>query len=474
MIRVLYVGSGFCSTKGLAAKLPKHLINHSAGIEVDLAVPHIQGIDEGEGRLAERLVKCDPYIDGAYHRVTVLEGRRDGHIRTLYMHADCLQNGISLDNEDGIKAAAVYAHAICAWLSQATRAYDVVHCDGIETAIIPTIMRKFYAHDARVAAVKALVTVKGIEDKAGIPMHWMEKIGLPSDMASSEGMEFYGKLSILKGAYLHADAIAFPNTCIKRRIEKNRGKDIGMEGVLFDKLDKLHTIGIGICAKCANPETDKAIEANYSISNMDGKAKCKNAFTLKYRLKKGQPVVAYIGNLDADSGLGLVNDILDDLMDNKVNLVIAGTGNDNQTKTVNAWKDEFKGQIAFLNEKPACETVRQILSAADMLLLPAKHENTCTLHLAAMRYGCIVIARNQGAVANDIQRVKNIDKIAENDNGFTFENFDSDEFFDAAMDALDVYESNQWNNIRENAMNKLVTLEHTANDCIAIYKSLKA
>jgi glycogen synthase len=341
---------------------------------------------EGEGKLAERLVKRDPYVDGAHHHVTVLEGRRDGHIRTLYMHADCLLNGLGLNDDHGIRASVVYAHAVCAWLSQATRAYDVVHCDGMETAIIPTIMRKFYAHDARVAAVKSVVSVKGIEDKAGIPMYWMEKIGFSADMASSDGMEFYGKLSILKGAYLHADAIAFPNACIKRRIEKNRGKDIGMEGVLFDKLDKLYTIGRGICGKCANPETDKAIEANYSIRDMSGKTKCKNALTLKYRLKKGQPVVAYIGNLDADSGLSLVNDILDDLMDNKVNLVIAGTGTDNQIKTVNGWKDEFKGQIAFLNEKPSCEDVRRILSAADILLLPPKHENTCTLHLAAMRY----------------------------------------------------------------------------------------
>ncbi len=473
MIRVLYVGSGLCSTQSMAAKLPKHLMNHSAGVEVDVVVPHISGIDEGEGKLAERLVKCDPYVDGAHHHVTVLEGRRDGHIRTLYMHADCLLNGLGLNDDHGIRASVVYAHAVCAWLSQAARAYDVVHCDGMETAIIPTIMRKFYGHDARVAAVKSVVSVKGIEDKAGIPMYWMEKIGFSADMASSDGMEFYGKLSILKGAYLHADAIAFPNTCIKRRIEKNRGKDIGMEGVLFDKLDKLYTIGRGICGKCANPETDKAIEANYSIRDMSGKTKCKNALTLKYRLKKGQPVVAYIGNLDADSGLSLVNDILDDLMDNKVNLVIAGTGTDNQIKTVNGWKDEFKGQIAFLNEKPSCEDVRRILSAADILLLPPKHENTCTLHLVAMRYGCVVVARNQGCVANDIQRVKNIEKIADNDNGFTFANFDSDEFYDAVMDALDVYESEDWNKVRENAMSKSVTLNDTANDCVSIYLALK-
>ena len=473
MTRVLYVGSGFCSTQGLADKLPKHLINHSAGIEVDVVVPHISGIDEGEGRLAERLVKCAPYVDGSNHQVTVYEGRREGHIRTLYMHADCLNNGIGLLDDDGIRASVVYAHAVCAWLSQSARAYDIVHCDGMATALVPTIMRKFYAHDARVAAVKSVVSVKGIEDKAGIPMHWMEKIGFSSDVATSEGMEFYGKLSVLKGAYLYADAIAFPNTCVKRNIEKNRGKDIGMEGVLFDKLDKLHCVGIGICA-CANPVTDKAIEANYSVSDMSGKMKCKNAFTLKHHLKKGQPVVAYIGELNTDSGLGLVNDILDDLMDNKVNLVIAGTGTDSQIKAVKGWKDEFKGQIAFMNEKPSCEDVRRILSAADMLLLPTKHENTCTLHLAAMRYGCVVVARNQGCVANDIQRVKNIDKIADNDNGFTFANFDSDEFFDAAMDALDVYESDAWNTVRENAMNKHVTLENTANDCVSIYLSLKA
>ena len=471
MLRVLYVDNGICLSGGLNWDLPESLQNH-ADLEVDVVVPRVAGINEGEGRLAERLVEISARVAGVDHKVSVLEGRRNGHVRTFYMDNEVLRDGLNLKDDRGITASAVFSHAVCQWLAKSPVAYDIVHCVGLETALVPTLMRRVYNNDSRVSAARCVALVAGIEDKGTIDMCWLDRLGLPGDLGSSEGMEFYGRLSILNGVYLYADTIAFPNDGIRRRIEKNRGKDIGMEGVLFGRLDAIQTIGLGISKKKSGPENDKTIAAAFGAADMSGKNRCKAAFAKKYHLGKDRPLVAFIGSLDAESGIDLVNDILDDLMDREVNLVIAGAGNDAYQSAVSGWCGEFKGSVAWIDHRPACQEVREILSAADILLMPSKHECLCRLHLTAMQYGCVVVARNAGAVAQDIHRVRNLEKISDEDNGFTFLKYDSDDFYDSVMDALDVYASPSWNDIRAHAMAGCTCICKTADDCVKIYNNL--
>ncbi|MBR4985041.1 MAG: glycogen/starch synthase [Proteobacteria bacterium] len=472
MLRVLYVDNGICLSGGLNWELPESLQNQ-AGVEVDVVVPRVSNIDEGEGRLAERLVSISARVDGVDHAVRVYEGRRDSHVRAFYMDSEILREGLDLKDDRGITACAVYAHAVCQWLSKSPVAYDIVQVVGLQTALVPTMMRCLYADDSRVQSARSVALVAGIEDKGTIDMSWLGRLGLPREMGTSEGMEFYGKLSILNGVYLHADVIAFPNDSVRRRIEKNRGKDIGMEGALFGRLDAVRTIRLGIAMKKTGPACDKAIAATYSAADMAGKNRCKSAFLKKYHLGKDRPLVAFVGRLDAESGIDLVNDILDDLMDRQVALVIAGAGNDAYQAAVAGWCSEFKGSVAWIDHKPSREEVCNILSAADVLLMPAKHECLCRLHLTAMQYGCVAVARNTGAVAQDIHRVRNLEKITDEDNGFTFLKYDSDEFYDAVMDALDVYASPSWNDIRAHAMASCTCICKTAEDCVNIYNSLK-
>jgi glycogen synthase len=102
-----------------------------------------------------------------------------------------------------------------------------------------------------------------------------------------------------------------------------------------------------------------------------------------------------------------------------------------------------------------------------------------------MMYGCVVVARRLGCVAHDVQGVHFLEilgrhedsggyiKIGPDDNGFIFERYDCDEFFNSAMDALDVYESAGWNEVRSHAMRQSFSFEQTANDCMKIYEALK-
>lgn len=470
MMRVLFVGSGLCSACGLGVDLPKHLIE--AGVHVDTIVPHTDGIDEGVAKLALRAVQCETKFDGQTIVIDVLEGRNEAHDRIFYLDAPQLRSALTLSTETGICASMIYAQAVCDWIGKAPIAYDVIHCDGLLASLVATLMRSRYGACKRIANAKVLVSLPGIEDKGAVDLSYIAKLGLPSSLSTSEGLEFYGKMSILKGAYLYADALCFPTDSVKNTITKNVGKDIGMEGVLFDKLDKIYSVSFGIDRSLYAPETGKHIEAMFDANHMDGKAKCKAALTRKLKLDKSKPLVAFVGRLAASSGIDLVNDILDDLMDQDVSLLVMGVGAEAYNNAVASWTQEFKGRVAWIGHVPTTDELRQVMSAADILLLPNKQESSSRLHLMAMRYGAVVVARAQGMVAADIVPVTDIDHVESHQNGFTFEKNDADEFYNAAMDALDLIHTKEWEMLRTNAMNTHSDIKGTAKDCVKIYDAI--
>ena len=450
-MQILYVGSDFCSTKALTSLLPKQLL--TLGAKVDIIVPHYYGIDEGESPLARRLITAHVQMDGREEKVNVFEGRRDTHIRTFYLDNEHLSHRLCLAEDAGIMGCAVFAHAVCQYIAQVSTRYDVVFCDGLKTAFVPVMMRNIYASDKKLASLKVVQGLSGIANKGTIDMNYVHRLGLPTQLASSEKMEFYGKLSLLKGAYLFADELVFPNHDVADLVKNNRGKDIGMEGVLFSKADRIHSITIGI---------DKA-----HLHPMDAsdKAALKSDFVKAHHLSNDpkRPLVAFIGMLNDKSGIDLVNDILDDLMDRKINLVICGDGNPKYMEAVESWTQEFKGAVCYISKHPKCEDVKAILEASDILLFPSAIDTLDTLALKAQNVACIPVVRLQGATKSTLHNVNDLKTLAETDNAFAFANYDSDDFFNAAMDALDLYvQKDAFKQLQKQAVDAVPSIADTA------------
>ena len=466
-MQILYVGSDFCSIKSLASVLPKSLLD--ADVKVDIVVPRYAGIDEGESPLALRLIDANVNVDNRDEKIRVYEGRRDVHIRAFYLDSERLHVRPGHTTDAEIIAAAVFAHAVGQLVSKIATRYDIVYCDGLDTALVPVIMRTGYNNVGRIAQAKIVQFLPGIADKASINMSYINRLGISHALASAEQMEFYGKLSILKGAYIYADKLIFPNDDVETLISNNRGKDIGMEGVLFAHADKLAHVQIGV--------PREHFSSSVSADNLAPKTELKIAYAKKNHLNPDarRALVAFIGRLDDHSGIDLVNDILDDLMDRKINLVIIGEGNKQYMDAVSSWTDEFRGNVAYISKRPDCKDVNDLLSAADVLLVPSQNESIDSIAIKAQFLGCIPVARAIGVSAASINPVKNIKKIAPDNNGFTFKNYDSDEFFDAAMDALDVYaQKDDFKQLQAQAIASAPCLCHTAVQLKSIFSDLLA
>jgi 1,4-alpha-glucan branching enzyme len=107
---------------------------------------------------------------------------------------------------------------------------DILHTHGWQTALAIVYLKTQPERYPGLAALRAVLTLASARDQGLLPAQEWERLGLDSNLFSPEGLEFYGKVNLLKGGVLFADAVtaASPESA-----EKMRSMEFGygMEGI---------------------------------------------------------------------------------------------------------------------------------------------------------------------------------------------------------------------------------------------------
>ena len=83
----------------------------------------------------------------------------------------------------------------------------------------------------------------------------------------------------------------------------------------------------GIDVDGYNPETDPAIPANYSVKNMQGKAKCKQALLEELGLQDGdEPIIGIVTRFVSHKGIDLIRYVFEDILNLGYKFAILGSG----------------------------------------------------------------------------------------------------------------------------------------------------
>ena len=162
------------------------------------------------------------------------------------------------------------------------------------------------------------------------------------------------------------------------------------------------------------------------------------------------PVLAMITRLVEAKGLDLVMHIMDELMEEQLQLVVVGTGDEEYANALRelAWRHPGSVSVNILfNEGLA----RRVYAGADMFIMPSRYEACGLSQMIAMRYGTIPIVRETGGLKDS---VINFDKYTTPEgNGFSFANFNAHELLFTIKRALTCYEEKPlWEKIVSNAM----------------------
>jgi len=302
---------------------------------------------------------------------------------------------------------------------------DVVHAHDWHAATTPIAMR---ADNALRRSFKRALSVFTIHNLA------FQGIGKREDFAllnldaaynSTDYLEFYGHLNLMKGAIVLSDGASTVSPTYAHEITTDPELGFGLEGVIRDKGPNFVGILNGADYDEWNPATDRDIAATYTPAKPDGKRKCTRALrdSLKLPNHEDWPVVGMVTRMTGQKGVDLLRDALDAVMRLDLQLVMLASGDEVLEKffkdAEKRYPDKLRAIIEFNNPM-----AHRIQAGSNAFLMPSRFEPCGLTQMYALRYGTAPIVRATGGLRDTVSEY---DPKTQTGNGFSFEKFDADE-----------------------------------------------
>ena len=456
-MKVLFVASEaapFIKTGGLAdvmGALPKAL--QALGVEPALVIPNYEGVGEAYKNAME----------------TVYEGSMDLSWRNQYLGVKKLvQDGIPvyfIDNEyyfkrdklygydDDAERFAYFAKAALAMLHYIDFKPDVIHTNDWHTGLLGAYLKEDFMQDPYFQGMKNVYTIHNLKYQGVFGRNIVEDVlGLPLRLLYIGNIENAGYVNFMKAGMCYADFITTVSPSYAEEITYPYFGE-GLEDYVALCAGKISGILNGLDEQEYNPETDPYIPVRFDASNvLLKKPLAKEALQRELGLTVNReiPVLGMITRLVEAKGLDLVMHIMDELMEEQVQLVVVGTGDEEYADALRelAWRHPGSVSVNILfNEGLA----RRVYAGSDMFIMPSRYEACGLSQMIAMRYGTVPVVRETGGLKDS---VINFDKyITPEGNGFSFANFNAHELLFTIKRGLTCYAAKPlWEKIVYNAM----------------------
>jgi starch synthase len=348
---------------------------------------------------------------------------------------------------------------------------DIIHCNDWQTGLIPAYLKTIYRDDPFFKKTKTIYTVHNLAYQGIFPKESFNKTGLPKEIFTPEGVEFFGKFNFMKAGIVYADIV---NTVSEKYAQEIRSKEefgCGLEKLLEKRKKDLYGIVNGVDYSVWNPATDDMIPAKYTAATLTKKADNKKALLQKFNLKYDEniPVIGIISRLADQKGFDLIGDVIKELMSLDLQIVILGTGEKKYhelfQKIHDKYPDKFGVHLGF------SESLAHLIEAgSDMFLMPSKYEPCGLNQIYSLKYGTVPIVRATGGLEDTIE---NIDPLTGTGTGFKFTKYKDTELLKTIKKALKVYQDKKiWTKIMKNGMGKDFSWEISAKKYLSLYKKL--
>ena len=346
---------------------------------------------------------------------------------------------------------------------------DVIHCNDWQTGLIPAYIKTVYKDHPYIKNIKTVFTIHNLSYQGNFTPETFAKTGLPDSIYNDNGSKHGKEFSFLKAGLAYADVITTVSERYAEEIRTDKEFSFGMESILAKRKKDVSGILNGIDYSVWNPEVDKIIDYRYTSQEIplkyENKRELLNRFKIEY--DEETPLLGVVSRLVDQKGFDLIVEIMPELMKEKVQLIILGTGEEKYHTFLRAAEKKYKGKIAVhigFDE----ELAHRIEAGADMFLMPSKFEPCGLNQMYSLRYGTVPIVRNTGGLADTVTDYKK-----PGGNGFLFNKYDAKEFMAVIKTALKVYEDkDKWYKILRAGMTLDFSWKVSAKKYTALYKKL--
>ncbi|MCI5816158.1 glycogen synthase GlgA [Ruminococcus sp.] len=343
---------------------------------------------------------------------------------------------------------------------------DIIHANDWQAAMIPVYYQIFYKYQQGYENIHTVFTIHNIQYQGKYGKEVLnELMGIP--LYHTGLLEYDGCVNMMKGAIETADKITTVSPSYAWEI-LDPWYSHGLDRALNTKQYKLCGFLNGIDVDGYNPETDPAIPANYSLKDMAGKAKCKQALLEELRLQDGdEPIIGIVTRFVSHKGIDLIRYVFEDILNLGYKFAILGSGE-------KIFEDFFK-EMAWRHPGRVSVTLgfvpqlaRRIYAGADMFLMPSQSEPCGLAQMVAMRYGTLPIVRETGGLRDTVR-----DGGGENGNGFTFKTYNAHDMLGACNRARNAYKDQErWKTLQRTAMEGDFSWNTSAELYMGLYREL--
>jgi len=373
------------------------------------------------------------------------------------------------DNALCFGALAHAAVALCAGKT-ALAPPHIVHANDWHAGLIPALLKL-----AGIGGVGTLLTIHNLAFQGNYAMEHAAKLGIPPDMQSADGCEFWGQLSFLKTGIRYADRISTVSHSYASEILTPRFGH-GMDGLLNARRPDLRAIRNGVDTATWDPATDPLIARQFSLQDMRGKSVCKRELQSLFGLPADPfaPVLAIGSRITHQKMADVVQVSLPSVLQRfpRAQAVILGCGDHAYEAGFAMLAKHFPGRVGVhigYDEQRA----HALHAGADMLLHGSRFEPFGLTPLYSMRYGTIPIASRVGGIIDTVADAGLSGAPDSSANGILFDGEDPDAMTAAVSRAFELYANpSRWHAMQCNAMAADYSWEQPAQEYIAAYKEV--
>lgn len=477
MKKILFAASEglpYIKSGGLAdvvGSLPKQL--NDLGLDVRVVLPLYRKVALGQRERFEKVgtfhlkvakfdVDVNVYLDP------------DNPVKTYFIeHQGYFERDGLYGYPDDGERFMFFQHVVINMLKTIGWSPDIFHCHDWHTGMIPILCTELYKNQKKIAQARHILTIHNLAFQGVFPVDIMEScVGLDRKFFHNGTLRFYDDMiSFLKAGILYANKITTVSRTYAREIlSPSFGEN--MNDILGLRYNDLSGIENGIDCELWNPATDEELVENYDVKRIRKKVKNKLALQERLGLRQAEDVlvIGMVSRLTMQKGFNLVAEKIHEIMDQDVQLIILGSGEQAFEDYFRSCERQYKRRMVYYggyNE----ELSHHIYAGADLFLMPSLFEPCGISQLISMHYGTLPVVRETGGLKDTVTPYNQFTGEGE---GFSFQNFDGNDMMNILKYAIEVYylRKDHFSKMMRQAMNRDVSWEKSAREYSELYESV--
>lgn len=405
--------------------------------------------------------------------VRVYEARTHrGYATTYFVEAEHLSRGTVYGYSDDAYRFAVFGKAAVAIASVLARSKNVGRVSVLHAHDWHAALSIYYAKSlaSSIQGIPCVFTIHNLAFQGQERASAAQYLDVGWD-AFHDIFEDRGTLNLMKGAMLAADRITTVSPTYSQEIRTARYGH-GMDGLLRFLSGKLRGITNGIDTSVWDPQTDKHLAASYDVTDLAGKAACRDALRFELGLVQSDaPILGCVSRLSSQKGIDHLCDAADDFVRRGGQIVVLGEGDEELERRLHWLQMTHRGAIAFRRAFDE-GLAHRIYAGADLFAMPSRFEPCGLAQMYSMRYGTVPIARATGGLVDTIAPLHSKHEVG-GATGILYASDASNGFLDAARWGLEVArDPGALHALRVNGMQQDFSWERSARAYVDMYREL--